>query len=374
MDCFSELIESPHACLPIGRARTGIYLLVKEFVKGRRKKVLMSPYTVPDLVNMVVFAGGVPVFLDQEPKSTQVSVNKLKHLLSDEVACVLITHYHVNQMAVPEIRKLCEQSGAELIEDCAISLGGKIEDGSVGLASRAGVFSFSSFKFLNAFWGGAIISGDDNLIGNLRKEVETWKRFQTLSYRSQFMRTLKYDLATRPGIFGLVTSRILRKKIDMSDGTPLLQMPRIESEVFDPSLQSRPGYAAFVEWNRKMPRVSQYLEHRRGIAAIYDRILGERMIASNTKKEVKENSCYVNYPVWVGAENRDVVYGEMVRSGFDVGLSLYPNVHQHPDFRQFEGSSREVSRLCESIISLPTHPRIKSEYAESLVNRLQSIL
>ena len=371
---FSQLVGSRVACLPLGRARTGIYLLIRQFISGGRNKVVMSPFTIPDLVNMVKFAGGVPVFVDHEPKSTHVCLDSLSGLLDKSVACVLVTHYHVNQRAMKEIRALCDQTGAELIEDCAISLGGETQVGSVGLSSRAGVFSLSSYKFLNYFWGGVVVSGDEALMSRLKEEVGAWGRLRLMDYRSQFIRTLKYDFATRPLIFNQITSRILKSKASSTKGVSLLQAPRIESDEFDASLSSRPGLTAFAEWNRKLHKVTCQLKSRRKIAALYDELLGDNMISSDSDIQVKEGSCYVNYPVWVGAEHRDVIYRKMIQNGFDIGLNLYPNVHTHPTFQQIEGITKEVTSLCESTISLPTHPRITPEYASRLAGCLKSLL
>src|SRR3954462_247601 len=59
----------------IGRARAGIYLLIKLAIREGRRKVILSPYTIPDVVNMVKFAGGDSVFVDVLPNSTNIDVN-----------------------------------------------------------------------------------------------------------------------------------------------------------------------------------------------------------------------------------------------------------------------------------------------------------
>src|SRR3954470_7659793 len=46
-------------------ARVGIYFAVKALIKPSQK-VIMSPYTIADVVNMVICAGGNPVFADIE--------------------------------------------------------------------------------------------------------------------------------------------------------------------------------------------------------------------------------------------------------------------------------------------------------------------
>ena len=71
----------------------------------------------------------------------------------------------------------------------------------------------------------------------------------------------------------------------------------------------------------------------------------------------------MNCPIHVDPERRTAIYKKIFSSGFDVGLSLYPNVHELEGFKHVPGRSKNVSRLVRSVITLPTHPRISEEYA-----------
>jgi dTDP-4-amino-4,6-dideoxygalactose transaminase len=370
---LSRELGLPHPCTPIGRARTGTYLLVKGYITETRRKVVMSPYTIPDLVNLVKFAGGEPVFADHAPRSTNLGIDGLEELLDEQTACVLITHYHLNQDRFDDIRTLCDSKGVALLEDCAISLGGTISGKSVGVSSNGGAFSFSSYKFLNYFWGGAIVSSDEELLNKISAEVDQWPRFQGKDYRSQWLRTFKYDLATRQVMFDLVTAPMLRRGVRKSGEAITLQPPRIESTEFDESLRSRPSAAALAEWNRKLKLVQPRLEHRRRIAAIYQNHFGDMMVSKESSDATRAASCFVNYPIWIGAK-RDEVYRQMLLARFDVGLSIYPNSHEHEDFRQVPGRSTEINRLCASVLSLPTHPKVTPSYAEKLSQALKRFL
>lgn len=370
---FGDLLKLPHASLPLGRARTGIYLMVKEFVTGKRVKVIMSPYTIPDLVNMVIFAGGVPSFVDFNPQSTNVNIDQLSQMVDDETACVILTHYHVNQARLSDVLELCARRGVGVVEDCAISLGGTIAGKAVGTQSNGGIYSLSSYKFLNYFWGGVLYAKDPEFQERIAAGVNKWARLRSKDYRHQVVRTLKYDLATRPLLFRLVTAPILKWKQRRSSDVQLIHQPRIESEEFDASLQSRPSGVAFAEWCSKIDKVETNLGHRRSIAAIYSRMFGDRMIGAAEADEL-DAGCYVNYPIWVGSEQRDRVYKAMLLSGYDVGLSLYPNVHEHQKFVGMPGHSEETARLCRSVLSLPCHPRVSEEYATELANRLKQLL
>jgi dTDP-4-amino-4,6-dideoxygalactose transaminase len=333
----------------------------------------MSPYTIPDLVNMVIFAGGIPVFVDFEPKSTEISLDHLNALLNDSTAAVLVTHYHVNQARLMDMVDLCKERGVLLAEDCAISLGGSIDGISVGTQSSVGVFSLSSYKFLNFFWGGMVYCRDTALQDEIENVVKRWRRLGFRDYRSQIFRTMKYDFATRPLMYRLVTSRLLRYKQRRSNSIQMLSQPRIESDAFDETLSSRPGAAALSEWASKISNVGRMLQHRRRIASIYVNHFSDIAVGRDVLSQLTDG-CFVNFPVWVGAEKRNHVYRQMILQGYDLGMSLYPNVHSYPKFQELSGRSDAVEELCRSVVSLPCHPRVNIDYAERLSMALKRVI
>ena len=145
---------------------------------------------------------------------------------------------------------------------------------------------------------------------------------------------------------------------------------RIETTSLDSSLISRPSLAAFAEWDRKLDKIEGWLAHRRSIARIYGRRLGDRMVSASTAQVVFNGSCFVNFPVIIPEVRRDEICRDMMLSGFDVGRSLYPNVHRHPKFAAVDGTSNNVDRLVNSTIYLPTHFGVSEDYAEAIAAKL----
>ena len=47
----------------VSQCRVGIYFAVKALIEPGQE-VILSPYTIIDVINMVIFAGGRPVFAD----------------------------------------------------------------------------------------------------------------------------------------------------------------------------------------------------------------------------------------------------------------------------------------------------------------------
>jgi perosamine synthetase len=371
---FSKYVDSNLNCLPLGRARTGIYLFVKQFIRGNRNKVIVSPYTIPDVINMVIFAGGIPLFIDTLPNSTNIDVTQLDQLIDDKTACVMITHYHVNQNKYRDIVSLCEQQGVELFEDCAIALGGQINGRTVGSDSAGGIFSLSSFKFLNFIWGGVVSTHRDSLYSTFKDEVTQWPTLRRIDYWPAFRRTLLYDLSTRPKIYKFLTAKLLKYQQRRLDQPVALKSSRIESSFLDCTLTTRPHGVAFAEWNRKFEHVQTNLSYRRRIASIYSQHFADRMVSKEMDVAGITGSCFVNYPVVVSAALRDRIYKQLLLAGYDVGLSLYPNVHEHPRFKDLKGYSANISKLVRSVITLPTHPLVTVAYAEALSQKLLSLL
>ena len=360
--------------IPLGRARMGLHLLISLAVGGARRKVVFSPYTIPDVINMAVLAGGEPVFVDHLPRSTNVDVAHLESLLHDDVACVVLTHYHVNQNDFASIRALCESRGVRLFEDCAISLSGTIAGRHVGTESDGAMLSLSGFKFLNYYWGGCVFSRHESIVEALAQRTRRWHRLGRRDYAAQALKTMKYDVATRNPIFSWAVFPLIKRRQRGTGEAVNLSPPRLESVAIDRTLESLPSASALAEWNSKIAKLAGYLEHRRRIAAIYDGLLGERMVASESSREIRDGSAFINYPIHVGEGLRNTAYKKLIAAGYDVGASLYPNCHEHERFRSAAGRSDNVRDLVRSVITLPTHPGVSEKYARVLAEAVNEAL
>ena len=359
--------------VPIGRARAGLYLLAKSAVDRNRRRVIMSPSTIPDVVNMVRFAGGEPVFVDFLPKSTNVDLGHLESLIDERTACVMLTHYHVNQNGLLDVKEMCRSSGIKLFDDCAISLGASIGGARVGTLTDGSMFSFSGFKILNYLWGGIVATRDDETFSAISAEVGEWERLQIGQYKKQAVKILQYAVGTSsvlfPIVFYLRRALLSGRKIE-----DILPLSRLETVSLDETIRSRPAMAAVDEWNRKISDIGSIVDHRRSIAAIYDESFRDISVSAETSEANRRESAFVNYPILAGIERRDEVYRKVLERDYDVGVSLYPNVNETESYTSIEGRTANVSALVRSVVTLPTHPKITPEYAHKLAAAVKEAL
>jgi dTDP-4-amino-4,6-dideoxygalactose transaminase len=370
LEGIAQRLGHDTTAIPIGRARAGIYLLARHALRGDRRRVLMSPFTIPDIVTMVMLAGAEPVFYDFELSSTACSLASLGSLIDNRTACVLITHYHVNEPRLPQIAELCRRHGAYLFDDCAISFGGSIGGRPIGTLTDASVFSLSSFKLVNYVWGGLITTRDPGIAQSIAATVETWPRLTARHYLAAAPACLKFDVASSPVVFRSVIFPLIRSRVQRSPAAKGLEHIRIETADIDPTLTSRPSLAAFAEWARKLASVDGWLTQRRRLAGIYRRRLSHRMVGADTPEAILAGSCFTNFPVIVPQDRCADIARAMILAGYDVGRSLYPNTHRHPKFTSVSGQSENINNMVASTIYLPTHFGVPDSYAEAIAECL----
>ena len=191
--------DVPHAvCVP--QARVGIYLAVKLLVRPGQK-VVLSPYTIADVVNMVICAGGVPVFADIDRATTNIRADSVERLIDDDTGAVLVTHLHGMACDIETIAAICKARKIPLIEDAAQSFGARVQGRAVGSFGDVGVFSFGMYKNVTAFYGGIVVTRNEALSRAMRAELGRVPYMPVGMLLVKVVKGLVTDVLTMPPIF-----------------------------------------------------------------------------------------------------------------------------------------------------------------------------
>lgn len=126
------------------------------------KKVLVPTNTFAATIFAVVHAGGIPVFVDNEPGKSFAGVNQYLDVLDAETAAIVAVHIggEINP-AFPELVELCNERGLPLIEDAAHALGSRLGNVSAGTFGVAAAFSLYPTKVVTSGEGGLIVTNDE---------------------------------------------------------------------------------------------------------------------------------------------------------------------------------------------------------------------
>ena len=182
------------------QARAAIYLSVKALV-GEKRKVIMSPYTIFDIVNMVIAAGGEPVFADLEPNTCNISAESIRSKIDEDTAIVMVTHLHGIACDIRQISELCRKNGIYLIEDSAQAFGTEVDGRQVGTFGDVGIFSFGLAKNVNCVYGGMAVTRSKEIHDSIREIESSFWEFSKGDLFKKALVALVTDLTLSPWLF-----------------------------------------------------------------------------------------------------------------------------------------------------------------------------
>lgn len=154
------------------------------------EKVFCSDMTFDATVNPVVYEGGVPVFIDTEYDTWNMSPKALEKAfeLFPDVKVVVVAHLYGTPGKVDEIREICDRHGAVIVEDAAESLGATYKGVQTGNFGTYNAISFNGNKIITGSAGGMLLTDDEEAANKVRKwstqarENAPWYQHEELGY------------------------------------------------------------------------------------------------------------------------------------------------------------------------------------------------
>lgn len=167
-----------------------LHMAVKLAGVKRGEHVFCSDMTFDATVNPIVYEGGIPVFIDTEYETWNmdpVALEKAFELYPD-VKTVVLVHLYGTPGKIDEIREICSQHGAILIEDAAESLGASYKGVQTGNFGSYNIISFNGNKIITGSAGGMLLTNDLEAANKVRKwstqarENAPWYQHEELGY------------------------------------------------------------------------------------------------------------------------------------------------------------------------------------------------
>ncbi|MDD3244343.1 MAG: DegT/DnrJ/EryC1/StrS family aminotransferase [Eubacteriales bacterium] len=166
---MNDLLELKKEYAIAGRAATGIYALLKARFSGR--KVLLPCNICYAAVYPVIFSGNHPVFCDVDALSGNATLQTVTDALSDDVAMLILPHMFGNPVRdIAAIAALCKKHGILLLEDCASSMGARMDGAPTGTFGDYALYSLGYSKTLDVGYGGILCADED--LRDVRREIE----------------------------------------------------------------------------------------------------------------------------------------------------------------------------------------------------------
>jgi perosamine synthetase len=367
-----ERFNTQHAVC-VYQCRVGIYLAVKALIKPGQE-VILSPYTIDDVINMVIFAGGRPVFADVDRETCNISADEVERLIGSNTGAVLITHLHGVAAEAHRIKKICDRFNIPMLEDCAQSFGVREQGKPVGTIGDVGVFSFEMHKNIPTWLGGAVISNRTDVIAKIQLELQDFSHPPLPGIMQKVKKGLVHDIACFPGIFQFLTypivrfgylnnieavNKMVRRKPQVSK--PAKELPDVYRSRYTP-FQARLGLSQLNKIDRDIKTRIEYARlYYEGLKDIKELILSTaRNDWSNT---------YLWFPVQYS--KRDELLEFMFRQGRDVAAGHFTSAADSPVFEEFNRDCPNAKKVEKELLYLPTYPSYSRKEVEKNIQVIQ---
>lgn len=156
---------------------TALHLAIKLANVKPGDKVFCSDMTFAATVNPVLYEHAEPVFIDTSYDDWNMDPEALKKAFEKypEVKVVVVANLYGTPAKLKEIRAICDEHNAILIEDAAESLGATLEGQQTGTFGTYNAISFNGNKIITTSGGGMLLSDDKDAI-KLAKKWSTQSR------------------------------------------------------------------------------------------------------------------------------------------------------------------------------------------------------
>ena len=295
---------------------------------GPGDEVITAPMTFIATTAAISQTGALPVFVDVDPETANISVEAvLRYLRAGRFRtprgpkAIVPIHLYGNPAALLELRAVANAYGLHVVEDACQAHGARIQtpDGwkSAGTIGAAGCFSFYPGKNLGA-WGeaGAVVTND----AELAERVEALRDHGRISHYAHQV----YGYNAR---LDSIQAAVLRAKL-----------------------------ARLADWN----------ERRRQVAATYRKLLGGLEGLALPTEPADTQSCYHLFVV--RSEKRDAIRQALLTKRIECGLHYPVPLHLQMACRSLgyrAGDFPVSERIADTVLSLPMHPHLgDAEIAE----------
>ena len=321
---FAEHIECSHA-VAVSSGTDALVLALRALHLRPGDEVLVPAFTFFASAEAIVLAGGVPVFVDVDPRTLQIDVEAAASLVGPRTVGVLAVHLYGAPCDLHGLARLCDRHDLWLIEDAAQAHGARLDGRAVGSFGDAACFSFYPGKNLGT-------CGEGGLVASGRADV------------AERVRLLRDHGAREKYHHECVGTNARMSEIEAA--VLALKLPHLE------------------RWNRARRSVAkQYVRELAGLDLGGPELQGARAGQS------------VHHLFVVRHVRRDALRDHLASDGIATGLHYPLPLHLQPALAEFStgaGSRPNAEDAARTVLSLPMFPELSADEVTRVARSIQA--
>ncbi|GAB58419.1 UDP-4-amino-4,6-dideoxy-N-acetyl-beta-L-altrosamine transaminase [Rheinheimera nanhaiensis] len=343
---LAELTSAKHA-VAVNSATSALHIACLALGIGPGSRVWTSPISFVASANCARYCGADVDFVDVEPDSGNMAVDKLRQKLeaarsSDSLPQLVIpVHLAGSSCDMQQIHYLAKEFGFAIIEDASHAVGASYQDEPVGSCrySDITVFSFHPVKIITTAEGGMALTNNAGLADKMRllrshgisrDESQMTEPSHGAWYYQQLLLGFNYRMTDLQAALGLSQSR----------------------------------------------RLLPIIQKRQLLAANYHRLLADLPLSLPQLDDINISAWHLFIVRLDDKSKRQAVFNGLRDAGIGVNVHYIP-IHTQPYYQQlgFDWGDLPVAEdFYERIISLPMYPELTGEQQQYVADTLAELL
>jgi len=151
---LAKYVGVKHA-FSFGASRMAFYAILKAMDIKEGDEVILAGYTCVVVPNAIVYCGAKPVYVDINPYTLTIDVQKIAEKITSNTKAILAQHMFDHFCDMEAISEIAEKYNLKVVEDGAHALGAKYNSKKAGNFSDAAFFTIGQAKIIDIWMGGA---------------------------------------------------------------------------------------------------------------------------------------------------------------------------------------------------------------------------
>lgn len=302
---------------------SALELSLRAFGVGPGHEVIVPAHTFTATAAAVTFTGATPVFVDVDPETWNIDVDKVEDAITSQTKAIVPVHLYGLPADMHMILGIAEKYNLVVVEDACQAHGAMYKGYRTGSFGNAAGFSFYPTKNLGACGDGGMITTND------AKAAETMRALRNCGQRIKNV----HELHPFNHRLDNLQAAILRVKLNYLD-----------------------------DW----------IASRRRLAALYSDLLKGHVETPSEPPGYQ----HVYHLYVIRSQNRDTLQSHLKERGIGTAIHYPTPVHLQPfyaDGKNRRGQIPIAEKLCNEILSLPMFPEMTVEQVEVVASEIANM-
>jgi perosamine synthetase len=157
----------------VSSGTAGLHLSIKATGAGEGDEVITTPFSFTASVNCILFERARPVFVDIDPETLNIDVDRIEEQITPRTKALLPVHVFGQPCDMDRVMSIATKHDLPVIEDACEAIGAEYKGRKVGTFGQCAVFSFYPNKQMTTGEGGVILTDDEewaDLFRSLRNQ------------------------------------------------------------------------------------------------------------------------------------------------------------------------------------------------------------